>query len=314
LLNSVKQIAQLFDFDDFKQAEPIVRFFSIDIDGYGKARTLVQHQIHALIARKAKYCTVLIIRSDESISISAADSNYAKHNVIFLSDWYDLDTEDIEGFFADIGYGYYSLSNGADFISDFVYQVAREYYIHPMSYEYLRFEIGDENVDNLADIIQKYEDDYIDDEYITYENKKIEIEEIDFDLIEYDLEQMQLADDEESDDDYIDDEENEPSEGYDISQIPPEVLSDPVLLLKWLDENNADSTDGSGSIDTEVIDLVNAANIDFIDHRDKGGRFWIFGGYELSDFVEQCKEQGVNFHFKEGGGKATDGFDAWWCY
>ena len=58
--------------------------------------------------------------------------------------------------------------------------------------------------------------------------------------------------------------------------------------------------------------LLNEAGVEMIDKRDLGGNLWIIGGEELKPLVERCKEIGVYFSFKEGGGKVCRGRDAWW--
>lgn len=63
----------------------------------------------------------------------------------------------------------------------------------------------------------------------------------------------------------------------------------------------------------DVISLIKAAGIEYIDKREKNGALWIVGDQdELSDFVKRCRELGVYFTFKLGGGRATKGHDGWW--
>ena len=112
--------------------------------------------------------------------------------------------------------------------------------------------------------------------------------------------------------DEADEFDSETGSGGITEGIPKEVLVDPVLVLKWLDEHSPEKDENIDTVYSPIVKLIQEAGIDYIDHRDKGGCLWIFGGYELSDFVCKCKKSGYEFHFKEGGGKATKGFDAWW--
>ncbi len=58
--------------------------------------------------------------------------------------------------------------------------------------------------------------------------------------------------------------------------------------------------------------LLEEAGVEVIDKRKNGGSLWIIGGRSLRPLAQRCREIGVNFHFKQGGGKATKGRDAWW--
>jgi len=313
---SFSQISHLFDITDFEDDPLLIRVFSVDIGSGGYDRSYVQHLIHSVIAREAPYCSVAIVRSNKAIALSMAFEKANEIKTIYLSDWYELSAAAVDRFFISIETELFSLSSGVDFLTDLIHVAAREYYTHPLSYEYMRYEL-DTDEGFLEQIVEKYGADYVPDEYLEATNRKIDtIDDIDFDLIEYELEQIGLADlsnDDDSDEEFeqmslsVGEQQNEQT-----NDIPEEVLADPVKLLKWLDEYSSDIP-SEISHDARIMDLANEAGIDFIDHRSKGGRLWIFGGYELSDFVLKCEEEGYLFHFKEGGGKATDGFDAWWC-
>lgn len=80
-----------------------------------------------------------------------------------------------------------------------------------------------------------------------------------------------------------------------------EQLTIPALLNKKSASNN-------------VIALIKAAGIEYIDKRSKGGALWIIGNRdELADLVKKCYKIGVCFTFKAGGGKATKNRDGWWA-
>ena len=306
-LASIAQVAHLFDIVDFEVVSPIVRFFSVNSLVRQSERSQVQYTVHSMIARKAPYCSVAILRNGEAVSLSVSYHMTSKIKTIFLSDWYELFGTELKYFMEVIGTALVSSYSGVEFASDFIYLVARDYYIHPLSYEYMRYELNsDEGF--LVHIVEEYGYDFVADTFIESYNRDVDTtDEIDFDLIEYELEQIDFVEQDEIDDEEV------LSDFSQTEEIPKEVMADPVLLLKWLDERSSEKSPETDSINSEILDLINSANIDYIDHRDKGGCLWIFGEYELEDFVEKCKEFGIVFHFKEGGGKATDGFDAWWC-
>jgi hypothetical protein len=318
LLSSVTQISHLFDIADFEEDDQFVRCFSVDLGTGRIERSLVQHSIHSIIARKAPYCSVVFSRDASAVSLSVAYHKASDIKSVFLSDWYELYSAELDDLLVIIGTEILSLKSAADFASDFIHLTARDYYIHQLSYEYLRYEL---NVDEsfIVQIVEKYGDDYVTDAFIEASNIKVDTtDDIDFDLIEYELDQIDFEESEKTDDDELEDEYsrvpiiNDNDVGILAEEIPKGVLADPVLLLRWLNEHSAEYASEAEALDTAIIDLINAENIDYVDHRDKGGRLWIFGGYELSEFARKCKEIGIEFHFKEGGGVATDGFDAWW--
>ncbi len=61
-----------------------------------------------------------------------------------------------------------------------------------------------------------------------------------------------------------------------------------------------------------LMGLLQEAGVEVIDKRKNGGSLWIIGGWNLKSLTQRCREIGVNFHYKKGGGKATKGRDAWW--
>lgn len=61
-----------------------------------------------------------------------------------------------------------------------------------------------------------------------------------------------------------------------------------------------------------IICTIKEAGLEYVDKRDRGGSLWIVGGREIAQQVEVLQKKGAAFRFKEGGGKATGGKDAWW--
>jgi|GEM_PF-5671324 len=60
-----------------------------------------------------------------------------------------------------------------------------------------------------------------------------------------------------------------------------------------------------------IIEKVKSRNINFVDHRMKGGAFWILGGVELESVVKDFAKSGTYFIFLEKGSRAT-GFSPGW--
>lgn len=315
VIGSLEEIGYLFSITEFDDKEPSVVFFAVDIGTATPERSQIQHTVHSIISRESSFCSVVIFRCGEAISVSSALYKTQYIKTIYLSEWYESSSTEIDNFFISIGCEQFSSTNGIEFIKDFIYLTARGYYTHPLSFEYFNYVIGSDE-EYLQQIEKQYGYDFVTDAFIEILNKKTDTSgEIDFDLIEYELEQLNLLNFDDEDDDWIDEESSEvqSSNNILIDDIPKEVLEDPVKLLQWIDEHSYDEQKEIKP-DNSIIDLIIQANIEYIDHRSKGGRLWIFGSYELSEFVIKCNEIGFVFHFKEGGGKATDGFDAWWCY
>ncbi|ACV21353.1 Uncharacterised protein [Slackia heliotrinireducens] len=60
------------------------------------------------------------------------------------------------------------------------------------------------------------------------------------------------------------------------------------------------------------LDVLKAANLEYIDKRDVGGALWVVGGKEIGSELSKLSRYGLSFHYKKGGGKTTGGRSAWW--
>lgn len=63
----------------------------------------------------------------------------------------------------------------------------------------------------------------------------------------------------------------------------------------------------------DIVKLLDQNGVGYYDKRKTGGALWIVGGHELDEIVNKARTLGFKFQFKAGGGKATQGKDAWWC-
>lgn len=64
--------------------------------------------------------------------------------------------------------------------------------------------------------------------------------------------------------------------------------------------------------DDWVIDAIVKAGLDYVDKRPNGGSLWVIGDRSLNGFATEMQARGASFRYREGGGKATKGRDAWW--
>ena len=202
-------------------------------------------------------CThsIVFFKNRESYIISFAD-NDCSH---ILSDWWDIETNYYD-VVERIGVENIFLETCKDYFFDFLFAIAREYYIHPISFEeaayglmpidYISkslssdFPISKEDVkkmieSNLVTFESLYGDDYVEpvytgmDELVKYHNISDEIDRISFEL--------ELAEDENNDqfeyedDEFIEDNEADIVEDYD-EDIDPAIFDDPVLMVKWLEK------------------------------------------------------------------------------
>lgn len=69
--------------------------------------------------------------------------------------------------------------------------------------------------------------------------------------------------------------------------------------------------DGLESFEDE-FEALEHWEIEYIDKRGNGGALWVIGDMGLKDLLQDFSIFGLRFHFKQGGGKATNGRDAWW--
>ncbi len=102
-----------------------------------------------------------------------------------------------------------------------------------------------------------------------------------------------------------------------LANEPKEPETDEPLIETGYQPEPESEQDSSAEeeIRTERITLsglLEEAGVETIDKRPAGGVLWIIGGMNLQPLVQRCKEIGVNFTFKAGGGKVCKGRDAWW--
>ena len=205
-------------------------------------------------------CThsIVFFKHCEKYIVSFAN-NVCSH---ILSDWRNVGM-DYDDIIDRICVGNISLTTSNEYFHDFLYAVAREYYIRPISFEeasyglmpadYITKSLASDisfSKDEIKEIIQSnlvafetvYGDDYVEPKYTGMEelnhhhNISAEIDRISFELeLNSDIDDAQLEQfdfeeegfEEENDDDFFD--------GYD-ENVDPAIFDDPVLMVKWLEK------------------------------------------------------------------------------
>ena len=205
-------------------------------------------------------CThsIVFFKNHEKYVISFAD-NDCSH---ILSDWRDVEL-DYDDIVERICIGNISLTTSNEYFLDFLFAVAREYCIRPISFEeasyglmpadYITKSLASDisfSKDEIKEIIRSnlvafetvYGDDYVEPEYTgieelnQYHNISAEIDRISFELeLDRDIDDVQLEQfdfeeegfEEDNGDDIFDDYEED---------VDPAIFDDPVLMVKWLEK------------------------------------------------------------------------------
>ena len=205
-------------------------------------------------------CThsIVFFKNQEKYVISFAD-NDCSH---ILSDWRDVEL-DYDDIVDRICIGNISLTTSNEYFLDFLFAVAREYCIRPISFEeasyglmpadYITKSLASDisfSKDEIKEIIRSnlvafetvYGDDYVEPEYTgieelnQYHNISAEIDRISFELeLDRDIDDVQLEQfdfeeegfEEDNGDDIFDDYEED---------VDPAIFDDPVLMVKWLEK------------------------------------------------------------------------------
>ena len=261
----IGDLSHLFTLDDevFEQKSTRqVRYYAVSLNTDKSERTVIANDILRAFGKNTKDYMVILFRHESMGMLAFA----VKLNgfITVYSDWFDRDN--FNNISSRIDIGNLTLRNSDEFFFDFIYMVARSYYIHPISRDYAHAEWStvaysldeDENYtrkswNEVAPMIVyshilEYGDDFIDLPLAEeYQNDIMEESEYDLLIMELELEESLAAQkfDFAADDEYVDEEDDffDDSERIDASNIPPEIMSDPVKLLEWLNKVKEDGTD-----------------------------------------------------------------------
>ncbi len=234
-----------------------VQIFSITVEFSARNRSQYVADIHHLLHQYWN-CThsIVFFKNDNYCVISFADKDQSH----ILSDWFsiefDLDVVSERLNIADI-----SIETSEDYFLDFLYAIARDYYIHPISFEdasygmlpidYIERSLSANDgviKEDIKAVIRQnlsaneiaYGDDYVDpvyagmDDYAKYREFAEELDRISFDLELEEGTEDTLFEPSDFDDEVYDDEDDMFDDLDD--DIDPAIFDDPVLMVKWLEQ------------------------------------------------------------------------------
>ena len=236
-----------------------VQIYSITVNFSNRCRSQSVADIHHLMQRYWN-CThsIVFFKHCEKYIVSFAN-NVCSH---ILSDWRNVGM-DYDDIIDRICVGNISLTTSNEYFHDFLYAVAREYYIRPISFEeasyglmpadYITKSLASDisfSKDEIKEIIQSnlvafetvYGDDYVEPKYTGMEehnqhhNISAEIDRISFELeLNSDIDDTQLEQFDFEEEGFEEDNDDDFFDGYD-ENVDPAIFDDPVLMVKWLEK------------------------------------------------------------------------------
>ena len=236
-----------------------VQIYSITVNFSNRCRSQSVADIHHLMQRYWN-CThsIVFFKHCEKYIVSFAN-NVCSH---ILSDWHNVGM-DYDDIIDRICVGNISLTTSNEYFYDFLYAVAREYYIRPISFEeasyglmpadYITKSLASDisfSKDEIKEIIQSnlvafetvYGDDYVEPKYTGMEelnqhhNISAEIDRISFELeLNSDIDNAQLEQFDFEEEGFEEDNDDDFFDGYD-ENVDPAIFDDPVLMVKWLEK------------------------------------------------------------------------------
>ena len=236
-----------------------VQIYSITVNFSNRCRSQSVADIHHLMQRYWN-CThsIVFFKHCEKYIVSFAN-NVCSH---ILSDWRNVGM-DYDDIIDRICVGNISLTTSNEYFHDFLYAVAREYYIRPISFEeasyglmpadYITKSLASDisfSKDEIKEIIQSnlvafetvYGDDYVEPKYTgmeelnQYHNISAEIDRISFELeLNSDIDDAQLEQFDFEEEGFEEDNDDDFFDGYD-ENVDPAIFDDPVLMVKWLEK------------------------------------------------------------------------------
>lgn len=236
-----------------------VQIYSITVNFSNCCRSQNIADIHHLMQRYWS-CThsIVFFKNHEKYVISFAD-NDCSH---ILSDWRDVEL-DYDDIVDRICIGNISLTTSNEYFLDFLFAVAREYCIRPISFEeasyglipadyitkslvsdisFSKDEIKEIIRSNLVAFETVYGDDYVEPKYTEieklnqYHNISAEIDRISFELeLDRDVDDVQLEQFDFEEEGFEEDNGDDIFDNYD-EDVDPAIFDDPVLMVKWLEK------------------------------------------------------------------------------
>ncbi|MED4018545.1 DUF4391 domain-containing protein [Sutcliffiella cohnii] len=268
-LEKIQSISLLFSLDKNLNVKNYTRvtsssleimFLAINLHSSNRDRSFDAHNITKIFSKIYKHPIFILFHCDKNILFSGVvkDSQGIEDiGEVYLSEWFNYNTLDqkIVDSLCRISYSNHIQTHVYRFYYDLLYSISREYYIYPMSKEYLKYgcltnelklvQLEDDNNNSLLNFKELtegfsdyyknlYGDDYVDnsesiDLLLTDEDETL-LMEIEEDLL-LDLDDNEGLDSSNNDGHSLIDEE----EGL-IHEIEDGILDDPIKLLEWLEE------------------------------------------------------------------------------
>ena len=261
LLMQISNVSRLVEIawqgvvDDLTES---VHIYSITLNAPDNNRSQIVAEIHHLLCQYWDcHHSVVFFKNWNQYVVSFADKDQSH----ILSDWFEINC-DYDNLTEIIDIAGFSMKSSNDYFGDFIYAVARPYYIYPISVEDATYgmmppnlvassfgvksDIPKEEIKalaraNLLTYELQYGDDYVAPVYIGYDvQAQFSKMAAELDKISFELELAGELDDEESpiifDDDTPDD-EFEDDDFYDDyeDEFDADIFDDPILMVKWLE-------------------------------------------------------------------------------
>ena len=138
LLQCIENVSLLIELtwsEVIAELSETVQIYSITVDFSDRVRSELVADIHHHHPQYWR-CdhSIVFFKNRNQYIISFAD----KEQSHILSDWFDLNV-DYDETVARLNIGCMSLANSAEYFTDFIYAVARSYYLQPISFEYASY-------------------------------------------------------------------------------------------------------------------------------------------------------------------------------
>ena len=264
LLQCIENVSLLIELtwsEVIAELSETVQIYSITVDFSDRVRSELVADIHHLLHQYWS-CdhSIVFFKNRNQYIISFAD----KEQSHILSDWFDLNV-DYDETVARLNIGCMSLANSAEYFTDFIYAVARSYYLQPISFEYASYGmmprdyikvgldagygITKEDIKelircNMAVYERQYGTNYVaplrpdSNAHPHYHDITAELERLSFELElasdAEDDEQIVLFGFDSADDDFIEDDGFFDDLDADINDA---IFDDPSLMVKWLERS-----------------------------------------------------------------------------
>ncbi len=87
-------------------------------------------------------------------------------------------------------------------------------------------------------------------------------------------------------------------------------IKDSIDNINNVDVKDSIAIQSQNNADRQLLEYIKNKEVDYEDHRAKGGCLWLIGGHELDNFVKACEQRfDITFHYNKNGKKFEE---AWW--